>query len=216
MSLLAHARMVGSTAGGQVLATATRSLAAIRPAAKPLHPEGELLSGRLYRCGAQPTTGVAWLDETGDDDVVVRLSRAIGLPGALPDIHGLALRVPVGDAYGDVLFASTGWGRLSRFVLTASRSPRDRPMTTLLPYKSPAGPLLLGLCATGAHTYELACALYDDDWRPFADLRLSTPVDTDEDVSFDPVRNQLPDLEQYATVEKLREPSYSRARSSRR
>lgn len=215
MSLLANARQAGSAAGGQVLATATRSLAAIRPATKPLHPEGELLSGRLYRCGAQPTTGVAWLDDTGDDDVLVRLSRAIGLPGKLPDIHGLALRVPAGGTYGDLLFASGGWGKLSRFVLTASRAPRDRPMTTLLPYKSPAGPLLLGLRATGEHTFELACALYDDDWRPFADLRLSTVASTDEDVSFDPVVNQLPGLEQYSSVERLREPSYSRARSSR-
>ena len=216
MTLLSLARTAGSSAGGALLATATRSLAVVRPAAKPLHPEGDLVRGRIYRHGLEPGTGVPWLDERGEDEVVVRLSRAIGLPGALPDIHGLAIRVPVeGGGHGDLLFATTGWGRLSRFVLTASRSPLGRPMTTLLPYSTPYGPLLLGARADGAETFELSCASPGGDWRPFADLRFRQVPAGDGPITFDPVRNQLPDLEQFPTVAKLREPSYDKARASR-
>ncbi len=216
MTLLSLARTASSAAGGALLATATRSLAAVRPAAKPLHPEGLLVRGRIYRHGLSPGTGVPWLDEPGEDEVVVRLSRAIGLPGVLPDIHGLAVRIPLQDgAHGDLLFASTGWGRLSRFVLTASRSPQARPMTTLLPYRAPRGPLLLGARADGAETFELSCAPAGGDWRPFADLRFSLTPSDDGPVDFDPVGNRLPGLEQYPSVAALREPSYRRARASR-
>jgi hypothetical protein len=217
MTPLSLAR-AASSAGGAVLAGATRSLAALRPAAKPLHPEGSLVRGRIYRHGLTPGTGVPWLDEAGEDEVVVRLSRAIGLPGLLPDIHGLAVRIPLeGGGHGDLLFASTGWGRVSRFVLTASRSPQGRPMTTLLPYATPSGPLLLGARADGAETFELSCAPAGGDWRPFADLRFSqAPARAgDGAVDFDPVLNRIPGLEQYPSVAALREPSYRRARGSR-
>jgi hypothetical protein len=158
---------------------------------------------------------VPWLDEPGQDEVLVRLSRAIGLPGALPDIHGLALRVPVADgSCGDLLLATTGWGRITRFVLTPTRRPTGRPMTTLLPYRAPTGAVVLGARARGAESFELAVAPYDGEWRVFADLRLS-PQPLDEDLSFDPVEHQLPGLEQYPAVERLREPSYRKARETR-
>jgi hypothetical protein len=204
------------SAGGLVLATATRAVAAVRPAAKPLHPRGEVTQGRLFRRGAQPATGVAWLDEPGTDDVLVRRSRAIGLPGSAPDIHGLAVRVPRPDGgYGDLLLATTGWGRVTRFLLTASRSPRRRPMTTLLPYRTDRGSLLLGARAIGEDCFELAVATPEGEWTRFADLRVSALPAGDQDVSFDPVAHQVPGLEQYAAVERMREPSYQTARASR-
>lgn len=204
------------SAGGLLLATATRTVAAVRPAAKPLHPRGEVTQGRLFRRGAQPATGVAWLDEPGTDDVLVRRSRAVGLPGSVPDIHGLAVRVPRPDGgYGDLLLATTGWGRVTRFVLSASRSPRHRPMTTLLPYRTGRGPLLLGARAIGEDCFELAVATPEGEWTRFADLRLSALPAADQDVSFDPVAHRIPGLEQYDAVERLREPSYQTARASR-
>lgn len=205
-----------AAAGGTLLAATTRAVAAMRPAAKPLHPRGEVLQGRLFRSGAVPATGVAWLDEAGEDDVLVRRSRAIGLPGSVPDIHGLAVRVPrPGGGHGDLLLASTGWGRLSRFVLTASRSPEGRPMTTLLPYRTDRGPLLIGARATGEECFELAVATPEGEWSRFAELRLSALPASDPEISFDPVAHQLPGLQQYDAVERLREPAYHAARSSR-
>ncbi|WP_244931620.1 hypothetical protein [Nocardioides sp. W7] len=226
MPLLASVRHGAASLGGALLATATRATSAIRPAAKPLHPRGRVRQGRLHRTGVEPALGTAlgveFLDAAGVDEVVVRESRALGLPQALPDIHGLAIRVPNADgSHGDLLFASTGWGRVSRFVLTASRSTYGRPMTTLLPYRTAAGPVLLGARSSGPETIELACSVGDGAWHHFAELRLSErdagPEDLDSGggISFDPVLNRLPGLDQYGWVERLREPSYDEARTHR-
>lgn len=203
-----------STLGGSVLAAATAGLASARLAAKPLHPRGQVVAGRVFRRGSAERTGVPWLDEAGEDDVVVRVSRAIGLPGALPDVHGLAVRVPTGDGYGDLLLATTGAGRVSRFVLTPTRHPRGRPMTTLLPYRSASGPVVLVAEPFGSEVFELSWAHGAGPWHAFADLRLSGR-EVDPDVSFDAVRHQLPGLEQYPTVRRLREPAYATARHAR-
>ncbi|MCW2795502.1 hypothetical protein [Nocardioides sp.] len=215
MALLDPVRTGASTVGGALLATATRSVAAVRTAPKPLHPRGVVVAGRIFRTGLAEPTGSPWLDEPGEDEVLVRVSRAVGLPTSLPDIHGVAIRVPAGESYGDLLFASTGWGRLTRFLLTAGMTVEDRPMTTLLPYRTESGPVLLGVRAAGTETFELACAPYDGDWRHVADLRLSTLPAPDQDVDFDPVQHQLPGLEQYPSVARLRQPAYQQARESR-
>jgi hypothetical protein len=207
-------RALGATAGGRLLRAATAVVAAARSAAKPLHPRGDLVHGTLSRSGAVPPTGVPWLDDPGEDDVLVRLSRAVGLPAAVPDIHGLALRMPTTQGYGDVLLASTGAGRATRFVLTASRRPGGRPMTTLLPYRTPTGPVLLGATEESRGRWALAVATPQGPWRRFATLTLSQARD-EGDVSFDPVRNTVPGLEVPDWVRRLREPAYRTARRSR-
>lgn len=216
MPLLIPAVQGASSAGGALLSGATRLLAAVRPAAKPLHPDGRVVKACLYRHGAEPPLGVEFLDTVSTDEVVVRESRAIGLPHQLPDIHGLAIRVTNADgSQGDLLFATTGLGKVTRFVLTFSKTTYGRPLTTLLPYDTDAGPVLLGARASGRHTVELVCSVGDGEWRHFADLRLSEIEADDQAVSFDPVRHQLPGLEQYGWVERLRAPSYEEARESR-
>jgi hypothetical protein len=218
MSVLSTATRATASAGGQVLRAAT-GLVTARPARKPLHPRGAVVRGTLRRSGSDPAVGVAWLDEQGADRVLVRRSRAVGVPSPVPDIHGLAIRVPVeGGWHGDLLLASTGLGRLTRFTLTAGRSPDARPMTTLLPYRSPAGPLLLAAVLRDERTVDLAWAVGASEWHGFGELTLEQePVDAaDAPVSFDPVLNRLPGLEPYDWVRRLREPSYATARQSRR
>jgi hypothetical protein len=205
---------VPSSAGGAVLAAGTRAVAALRPAAKPLHPEGDVMTGRIHRQGSGVKAGVAWLDDVGEDEVLVRRSRAIGLPKRLPDIHGLAVRVHADEGDGDILFATTGRGRISRFVLTASRHPRQRPLTTLLPYDSDSGALVLAALATGPDSYALSWARPFGEWRQFGVLLLSSRRQ-ESDVSFDPVRHQIAGLRQFPSVRRLREPAYLRARRSR-
>ena len=202
-----------SSVGGAVLATATRGVASLRPARKPLHPDGEVVNGRIFRRGSDLPTGVPWLDEEGEDDVVVRRSRALGLPRTLPDVHGLAVRV--GDGGGDLLFATTGLGRVTRFLLTASRHPRSRPLTTLLPYETDSGPLLLAAEGVGGGSYDLSWARPTGEWHLFGVLLLSTTRSDDAEISFDPVRHQIPGLRQYPSVRRLRAPAYLRARRSR-
>lgn len=200
-------------AGGRALAAVTAGLSSVRAAAKPLHPEGRLYAGRLLRSGQESPVGVPWLDDPAEDDAIVRISRAIGLPDALPDFHGLALRVkgPSGDA--DLLFASTGWDPVTRHVLVPRWSPA-RPLTTLLPYRTAAGPVVLG-ARGGGDGYDLCWAPVGKGWRPLGRLVVGERLDLPVAVSFDPVVNRPPGLEQYGWVERLRERSYATARSSR-
>ena len=202
-------------AGGAVLASATQGVASLRPASKPLHPDGEVVDGRVFRRGSDVPTGVPWLDEAGEDDVVVRRSRAIGLPHRLPDIHGLAVRVGGGGGDGDILFATTGFGRVTRFLLTASRHPRSRPLTTLLPYETDSGPVLLAAEGVEPGSYDLSWARPSGEWHLFGVLLLSTTRSDDSHISFDPVARQIPGLRQYPSVRRLRAPAYRRARRSR-
>jgi hypothetical protein len=208
----------GSMAGwmvGATLAGVVRAFAALRPSDKPLHPKGVVRHARLLRRGVEPPTGVAFLDTVATDDVLVRESRSVGLPRALPDIQGLALRVPNPDgSYGDALFASNGFGWLTRFLLIPTRTTYGRPMTTLLPYDTAAGPVLLGVRAVDTGRLELGFAVGDGRWRTVGEIELSDRV-SDEEITFDPIRNPLPGLGQYAAVRRLREPAYTAARSSR-
>jgi hypothetical protein len=204
-------------AGGALLGAGARTLGAVRPARKPLHPDGRVVTGRLHRHGLEMPVGVAFLDEPGDQPVVVRESRAIGLPATLPDIHGLALRVVNADnTLGDLLLATTGWGRFSRFVLTPSRTTYGRPMTSLLPYRTEVGPVVIGARSTSPGVVELACAVGAGEWHPFAELAISREPAPDPEISFDPVLNQVTGLQQYPVVTRLREPAYLAARRSRR
>lgn len=195
------------------------ALVAARPAAKPLHPQGSVVRGTLHRHGSPVPSGVAWLDEAGEDAVLVRQSRAVGLPAPAPDVHGLALRVTTGPgAHGDLLMASTGLGRLTRFTLTAARSAYRRPLTTLLPYRTPAGPLLLSAVFRDPAAVELAWAVGAGPWHPFADLALTEDAAEADDapLSFDPITHPVPGLEPYGWVRRLREPAYATARRTRR
>ena len=87
-------------------------------------------------------------------------------------------------------------------------------MSTLLPYRSPTGPLLLGATQDAPGRWTLAVASPQGPWRRFGAL---TTVDGagDADVSFDPVRNAVPGLDVPDWVRRLREPSYRTARRSR-
>jgi hypothetical protein len=206
-----------ASAAGSVLAGASRALTWTRRSRKPLHPAGDVVTGRLVRTGGDQPAGVAWLDTAGADEVLVRFSRAVGLPQALPDIHGLAVRIPVEDGFADLLLASTGLGRVTRFVLTAGSDVRRRPLTTLLPYRGPDGPILLAARAVhdpSSLSFELLWSRGVGAWVPFAQLVVSDSAGPDADISFDPVRNPLPGLAFYPWVRRLREPAYHAARDA--
>ena len=53
-------------------------------------------------------------------------------------------------------------------------------------------------------------------WHDFSTLVLTESPGADELVSFDPLLNMVPGLENYEWVRRLREPSYATARRSRR
>jgi len=187
---------------------------------KALHPRGEVLQGLIGRHGAVGRTGVAWLDEAGTDHVAVRLSRSLGLTARRPDILGMALRIPAQPGqFGDVLLATTGTGLLGRYVLLPARRHGRRAYTSLFPYQTLAGPLLLAAIPTAGspRLYELAYARPTGPWLPFATLEITqtTYRGHDVDLSFDPVLNIVPGLETYHWAAQLRRFSYAASRRAR-
>lgn len=204
---------VPARATGAVLATAVHAMARARRSAKPLHPRGGYRRATLTRSGGG-ATGVPWLDTPGTDQVVVRMSRAFGLPRGWPDIHGIALRLRLGDRDADLLFATTGWGRLTRFVPTVARAAGVRPTTTLFPCRAPEGPVVLGMLPEDDDSFLLAHACGTGPWTTFGRLVLEEPYDGPA-LAFDPVLAPVPGLPPYAWVSALRRPSYRTAQRGR-
>ena len=98
------------------------------------HPDGVLAEGIVERV-APATIGLPLPSAS----VVGRISKAVGLPGALPDIIGLALRiVPQADftTDWDILLASAGSGPIGRTVgLRPVTSWTGSTLTTLAPLR---------------------------------------------------------------------------------
>ncbi|MFN2561951.1 MAG: hypothetical protein ABR571_11720 [Jatrophihabitans sp.] len=205
---------------GKGLAGVFGAAGRLRPATKPLHPRGSVHAATLERVGLSEPTGVDWLDTGGVDEVLVRLSRSVGLPGPVPDVLGLAIRVPLGGSrHGDLLFATTGSGPIGRFVLRPVRDPAAR-YSTLLPYRTPAGSLLLAAAGitgpAGDLRFDLQVASPPrGPWRRFGSLTVFPEPSPDEYVAFDPMTNPIAGLEPYDWIRQLRARSYRAARHSR-
>jgi hypothetical protein len=186
-------------------------VAAVRRA-KPVHPSGRVGTAELEVTSPRPEFGVPLLAQRGSHACTARWSRTVGLPSSLPDIEGLAVRLD--EPTADVLFASTGIGRLGRFVLEARQAGEHGPQTTFLPVSTRSGSLLLRVTpldqADPPTRWELSAAHVGSEWRPVGVLRVAWGVD--QPMRFDPVANVLPGTHQYPLVQVLREPAYLVAR----
>ena len=199
--------------GGLLFEGATHVVSALRTAPKPLHPRGTVWLGEITRTGdGVAPTGVPWLDEPGRDEAIVRVSAAIGLPHGWPDIQGVAVRLP-GQDDADLLFASTGAGRVTRFLLRLVRPTTRHVASTLLPYRGPHGPVMLAATFMAPGRYTLLRADGGGPWVGFGRLELLEELD--QELSFDPVLRPLPGLPNYPWVERLRAPAYRAARHDR-
>ncbi|WP_209718468.1 hypothetical protein [Marmoricola sp. OAE513] len=203
-----------AAAGGSVLSGAVAVLGAATGRIKPFHPHGQLHAARLVRRGSPrggTPSGVAWIDEVGEDEAVVRLSGGVGLPQGWPDIHGLALATGNGAARADVLLAGTGTGTVTRHVLLPTRRASAHTLTTLLPYRAPTGPLYLGAEPQG-EDFTLTWARSNGPWHAFARLEVGDVLTSGDTITFDPVLHVPQGLAQYGWVRSLREPAYAVAR----
>jgi hypothetical protein len=223
---------------GAVLATGVVLVKRVRRP-RPLHPQGVLLQGTLTRTGDGPPSGIAWVDVPGVSPVLARLSRSAGLPRALPDVLGLALRCHTDGNPVDLLMASTGTGTITRWVPTLHRELTGATVSTIIPLRGTTGPVLLagvlnwdqelsadlrGLAtATPAYllTVTLLHATHRGPWHTFGhatvhhpgtDTHASQTGSTDTRVRFDAVRNPPPGSTVDDWARTLREPSYAAAR----
>jgi hypothetical protein len=217
---------------GSVLAAWFGTLSRLR-GKRVVHPEGVVFRGTLRPAGER-LEGTALGTET---PVLVRLSRALGLPAALPDLLGLALRVP--DAFGtgrhqDALLVSCGSSPLGRRVFLPASGFAERPYTTLLPYDfrgerivleaqvcDPAdpGPSLGELDRDGAGSleYELRAIGPGGHARIVARILLHERLEPTqaESLEFDPT-NTGAGLELAGALNRLRGPSYRGSQDGRR
>jgi hypothetical protein len=214
---------------GEALRALFRAILVLRRP-RPIHSRGRVLAGEVSWIPGAAPSGIRWIDEPPDHPlpVVARLSRSIGLPPVFPDIIGLALRLDAGGRPVDLELASTGLGVPSRFLLLPHRSPSHARYSTLLPYWSPGGPVLVcarpvspgeplpaggaaleRALAIGAWHLRLYHATPTGKWHAFADLSLRLSENQDDaDLRFDSVRHGLPGADTYPWVRALRQPSY--------
>lgn len=200
------------------------------------HPAGVLARGSIERI-APPSQGLP----VPTSDVVVRLSKAVGMPGMLPDAIGFAMRMPPERASQkpwDVLLASAGSSAVGRVVaLRPVTAWAERTMTNLMPLQYQgrnwwlraristdiAG---LGLSlddvrhrlAAGGIEVKLDQACGTEDFSPLARLTLTRaiPPAPNHDVSFDPVLNTAPGVTLFPSwLADVRARAYARSRDGR-
>lgn len=176
--------------------------------ARVFHPHGVTHSCRLVVAGGN-TWGARLLDTSAEHSGVVRLSRGVGLPSPLPDVEGLALRLPglgTGGAPLDLL-VNSAW----RFIF----APRVLSPTwsTVLPYRTGSGRrVLLGARPTPTGFVLLAAPLLGA-WRPWGRLELGAAYDG-EHLRFAPTIG-ADDLEPVALFRTLRAWSYDASQAAR-
>ncbi len=217
---------------GRLVAVPLGTLARWR-SGKPMHPRGVVLDAVLERSGGPQGWGVRWLEEPAREPAVVRLSRGVGLPAPLPDVLGLAVRLPDGDRPVDLLLSTAGNGRWTRF-LPVPRVDAATTYSSIMGYRSTAGTLRLAAVPDGptgvesdpgpitaavaerGMAFRLLVARGAGDWVPFARLVLTAPVaERDPDLRFDAVRNPPPGLLADGPMARFRAPAYAAAREGR-
>ena len=219
-----------AVAAGRLVAVPLGALARRRQG-KPMHPRGAVLDAVLERSGGPADWGVPWLAGPAREAAVVRLSRGGGLPAPLPDLLGLAVRVPDGDRPVDLLLSTTGSGRWTRF-LPVPRADAATTYTSLMGYRCAAGTVRLAavpdgpaalpsdpgpVAATAPGTaFRLLAARGAGAWVPFARLVLGQPADPlDPDLHLDAVRNPPPGMLADGPMARFRAPAYAAAQRAR-
>jgi hypothetical protein len=196
------------------------------------HPFGVGFSARLTPQGG---TGCGAAVFEREAEVLVRLSRALGLPEWVPEPYGLAIRFP--DAYGpdahqDFLLVTSASPPGGRHTLLPARGFCDLPYSTVLPYRLRGEMALIGARApapgpgpklgdlrertVGGLEFELAIAGITGAWKPVARLALGErlPPEQTEHLHFDPT-NTGGGLELAGLLNRLRGPAYSASQEGR-
>lgn len=212
-------RLLPLRAGG-VLLGAVFGAAAVLRRSKPLHPIGAVVEA-TWQVTRPADLGVPVLDSARPRRVLVRLSRAASLARTGWDIMGLALRVPGGAADGgdaDLLFATTGAGRWTRYLLAPRPGWGVGDYTTLLPLAWAGGTVVLRLQARSVTDYEVSVstrrrgAHRPTGWTVIGRLVLDGPPTADRPLRFRPVASAPAGLTAPAWVRAVRRPAYLAAR----
>jgi hypothetical protein len=219
--------------GLQQLVSAAFARVARWRAARAVHPRGALFDARVSLTERESATAAA-LGGTGERPALVRLSKGVGTPGALPDLLGIALRTEVDGHVLDVLFTSAGRRGVTRRLLAPSTGWSRRPYTTLLPYSAAGSRVVLGLdpeapehaaaadpasARAAVAITPLAFTLTEREsggHRHAIGRLLLEAVHPDEPITFDPAVNIHPQLHPAPPLRRLRAWAYAGSRRGRR
>jgi hypothetical protein len=206
--------------------------AAIR-ARRLFHPVGVVAEGNLERTA---------LDSDGlpmrSCDVIARVSKGVGIPGARPDIAGLAFRIPPPQDLRscgpwDVLLASTFAG--SRIILAPVTSWSGATFSSLMPlrYRGRAWWLRARLTTeistdglaldtieseinSDEIQFDIEQAAGRGEFRPLARLTLRHVDPSRDDIAFDPTLHRDCDVQPLPRwLADLRRAAYRRSREGR-
>ncbi|MEV0247658.1 phosphodiesterase [Nocardia sp. NPDC050712] len=200
--------------------------------ARVFHPDGLYLTGRL-----RADSEFEHLFGVGEQPVTARLSKATSMPAGLPDVLGLAFRVPTRENRPwDFALATTGTGALTRFLVTPTRGWRNARYGSLLPYRfddsdatwmfaepDHAQPDSASLTAISEHvrenvlTFLLTAGSYAKPHRKFAELTLRQDEAVEHPVDyFDPILHCPPGVRMVPdVVSTIRELAYTGSRRGR-
>lgn len=197
------------------------------------HPSGVLAEGILERV-APPDAGLPMQSS----DVIGRVSKGIGLPGAMADVAGLAWRIPPPQDLRscvpwDVLLASTVPG--SRIVLAATRSWSKTTFSSVMPLRfrgkswwvrarlvtkidEPGLSLdtIRNQIDSGAIDFDVEQASGAGGFSPLARLTLRHLDPSNDDIAFDPVLHSDEDVRLVpGWLADFRRAAYRRSREGR-
>jgi hypothetical protein len=193
------------------------------------HPVGVLASGRLERV-APPDVGLPM----ASCDVVGRVSKAVGMPDAIPDFVGLAWRMPPQFRSGkpwDVLLAST----MGRLILRPVTSWSNVTVSSLMPMRYKGGVYWVRARLTtsisepgvaldtirnqidsGGIEFDIEQAAGTEQFVPLAHLTLSHLDPSSDDIAFDPTVHSDPAVQLAPHwLSEFRRSAYRRSREGR-
>jgi hypothetical protein len=215
-----------------IAALPVRLGAAIRHS-RLFHPSGVLAEGLLQRV-APPDEGLPMQS----CDVIGRVSKGVGLPGAMSDIAGLAFRIPPPQDLRscvpwDVLLASTVAG--SRVVLAPTRSWSSATFSSVMPLRFRGGvwwvrarlvtkidepglslDTIRNQIDSGGIVFDIEQAHGRRGFQPLARLTLRHLDPTNDDIGFDPVLHSDEDVRLVpGWLADFRRAAYRRSREGR-
>lgn len=190
-----------AVATGLGVATALRGARVFQPSGRA-HEVVVTVAGGLG-------TGARLLDVPARHEGVVRLSRGIGLPASLPDVEGMALRLPglgTGGAPLDLLINSAWRYAFAPSVLAPTWS-------AVLPHRTGSGRLVLLGARPQEDGFDLLVASPLGPWRSWGRLELGDRFDG-EDLAFAPTVG-ADDLAHVRLLRTLRARSYDASQAGR-
>jgi hypothetical protein len=200
----------GGVRASDIVTAPVRLGAAIRNR-RLFHPVGVVADGILERV-APSNEGLPM----ASCDVIGRVSKGIGLRGALPDVAGLAWRMPNlrSCTPWDVLLASTVGSSVGRLILRPAFSWSGTTFSSLMPLRYQGGvwwvrarlstvidtpglslATVADQIASGGIDFDIEQAAGTGDFLPLARLTLRHVDPTCDDIAFDPTLHSDPEVE---------------------